>query len=149
MRSSYVQGQFLRFAGDLDQCNGIFGPTPEYPNGVYHYHMSIEVHGDEAGAEIKRDIYGKNQGGIVQAFPYIIGQFYGVPQGAGIIPPAATQEQRDATHYENTKQQVMIHNAKRVAREALDRYKAQRESLARLTRETGVEHHTPLNFRPY
>jgi hypothetical protein len=43
MRSSYVQGTYLRFAGDLDICNGIFGPTPEYPNGVYHYHMTIEV----------------------------------------------------------------------------------------------------------
>jgi hypothetical protein len=23
--------------GDLDECNGRFGPTPEYPNGIYHY----------------------------------------------------------------------------------------------------------------
>ena len=48
----------------MDECNGIFGPTPEYPNGIYHYHMTIEVHGDEPGAPIKRDIYGRNQGGI-------------------------------------------------------------------------------------
>ena len=27
----------------LDHCNGIFGPTPEYPDGIYHYHMTIKV----------------------------------------------------------------------------------------------------------
>ncbi len=27
---------------DLDECNGIFGPTPEYPNGIYHYVMTDE-----------------------------------------------------------------------------------------------------------
>ena len=25
---------------DLDQCNGHFGVTPEYPDGIYHYHAS-------------------------------------------------------------------------------------------------------------
>lgn len=25
---------------DLDACNGHFGPTPEFPNGIYHYHAS-------------------------------------------------------------------------------------------------------------
>ena len=29
---AYVAG-----AGDLDQCNGRFAATPEYPNGTYHY----------------------------------------------------------------------------------------------------------------
>ncbi|MBO58471.1 MAG: hypothetical protein CMA77_05700 [Euryarchaeota archaeon] len=29
---NYFQG-----LGDLDACNGRFGPTPEYPNGIYHY----------------------------------------------------------------------------------------------------------------
>lgn len=29
---NYVDG-----LGDLDQCNGRFGPTPEYPEGIYHY----------------------------------------------------------------------------------------------------------------
>ncbi|MEP1930894.1 MAG: YHYH protein [Roseibium sp.] len=29
---AYVSG-----AGDLDQCNGRFAVTPEYPNGTYHY----------------------------------------------------------------------------------------------------------------
>jgi YHYH protein len=28
---------FVSGAGDLDQCNGQFAVTPEYPNGTYHY----------------------------------------------------------------------------------------------------------------
>jgi hypothetical protein len=28
----YVEG-----LGDLDECNGIFGVTPEFPNGIYYY----------------------------------------------------------------------------------------------------------------
>jgi hypothetical protein len=25
---------------DLDECNGHFGPTPEFPDGIYHYHLT-------------------------------------------------------------------------------------------------------------
>ena len=32
----YVQG-----LGDLDVCNGHFGPTPEFPDGIYHYHSTM------------------------------------------------------------------------------------------------------------
>lgn len=28
---------------DLDDCNGHFGATPEYPDGIYHYHASTDV----------------------------------------------------------------------------------------------------------
>ena len=31
----YVEG-----LGDLDQCNGRFGVTPEFPNGIYYYVVS-------------------------------------------------------------------------------------------------------------
>ncbi len=33
----YVQG-----SGDLDECNGRFGVTPEFPSGIYHYHITAE-----------------------------------------------------------------------------------------------------------
>jgi len=33
----YVQG-----SGDLDECNGRTGVTPEYPNGTYHYFISAQ-----------------------------------------------------------------------------------------------------------
>ena len=32
----YVQG-----LGHLDVCNGHFGPTPEFPDGIYHYHSTM------------------------------------------------------------------------------------------------------------
>lgn len=31
----YVEG-----SGDLDECNGRFGVTPEFPAGIYHYHIT-------------------------------------------------------------------------------------------------------------
>ncbi|QXD24773.1 YHYH protein [Opitutia bacterium ISCC 51] len=31
----YVEGY-----GDLDECNGRFGVTPEYPEGIYHYYLT-------------------------------------------------------------------------------------------------------------
>ena len=32
----------VRGAGDLDECNGRFGVTPEYPQGIYHYYITGE-----------------------------------------------------------------------------------------------------------
>ena len=32
---TYVPG-----AGDLDECNGRFGPTPQFPQGTYHYYLT-------------------------------------------------------------------------------------------------------------
>ena len=32
----YVQG-----LGHLDVCNGHFGPTPDFPDGIYHYHSTM------------------------------------------------------------------------------------------------------------
>lgn len=28
---------------DLDECNGHVGPTPEFPGGIYHYHLKEDV----------------------------------------------------------------------------------------------------------
>ena len=36
----YVEG-----LGHLDVCNGHFGPTPDFPDGIYHYHSTM-VNGD-------------------------------------------------------------------------------------------------------
>ena len=55
--------EFAAGLGDLDQFNGRFAVTPEFPNGTYAYFVTV----DEAG---------------VPAFPYIIGpQYYGTPSG--------------------------------------------------------------------
>jgi hypothetical protein len=32
--------EYVAGSGDLDECNGRYGVTPEYPNGVYHYFVT-------------------------------------------------------------------------------------------------------------
>jgi hypothetical protein len=34
--------EFVPGSGDLDECNGRFGVTPEFPNGTYHYYITDE-----------------------------------------------------------------------------------------------------------
>ena len=65
--------------GDLDQYNGRFAVTPEYPNGTYAYYTTINDDGSPA-------------------FPYIVGmQYYGSVTGNGntAAPSGAT------TYYTN------------------------------------------------
>ena len=38
---TFVQDwEFVKGLGDLDECNGRFGVTPEDPQGIYHYYIS-------------------------------------------------------------------------------------------------------------
>lgn len=62
----YVEDfEFVQSIGDLDQYNGRFAVTPEFPGGTYAYYVTI----DENGAP---------------AFPYILGmQYYGAMNGSG------------------------------------------------------------------
>lgn len=30
-------------SASLDECNGHFGPTPEFPDGIYHYHLTDDA----------------------------------------------------------------------------------------------------------
>jgi len=34
--------EYVAGAGDLDECNGRFAATPEYPAGIYHYVLTTE-----------------------------------------------------------------------------------------------------------
>jgi hypothetical protein len=34
--------EYVAGAGDLDECNGLTGVTPEYPKGIYHYVLTEE-----------------------------------------------------------------------------------------------------------
>lgn len=34
--------EYMTGLGDLDECNGRFGVTPEFPKGIYHYHVTGE-----------------------------------------------------------------------------------------------------------
>ncbi len=38
---TFVQDwEFVADLGNLDECNGRFGVTPEYPKGIYHYYLT-------------------------------------------------------------------------------------------------------------
>jgi len=40
---TFVQDyEYVAGTGDLDECNGRFGVTPEYPEGTYHYFVTAE-----------------------------------------------------------------------------------------------------------
>lgn len=32
--------EYVEATGDLDECNGRFGVTPEFPSGIYHYYAT-------------------------------------------------------------------------------------------------------------
>ena len=56
----FVQDYFYDGNGDLDEHNGRFCKTPEFPNGVYAYFASIET----------------SSGTIKPAYPYFVGKTY-------------------------------------------------------------------------
>ena len=64
---NYVDG-----IGDLDECNGRFGPTPEFPEGIYHY-VSTPVSGSPTTVT---DTNGNTVGMI--GFPYFLICYHGV-----------------------------------------------------------------------
>lgn len=69
---TYVQDyEYIEGLGDLDECNGLFGTTPEYPDGTYYYVVS-------------------------ESFPIISRCFSGAPdnsfkKGAGGLPTGGIQ----------------------------------------------------------
>ena len=64
---NYVAG-----VGDLDECNGRFGPTPEYPDGIYHY-VSTPLSGSPS---MVTDTNGQTVGMI--GFPYFLLCYHGI-----------------------------------------------------------------------
>jgi hypothetical protein len=41
--------QYTEGLGHLDVCNGHFGPTPDFPQGIYHYHTTMQNGDGEMG----------------------------------------------------------------------------------------------------
>jgi hypothetical protein len=64
--------EFVNNLGDLDQYNGRFTKTPEYPNGIYAYFVTIA----------------NNSRGVLEpVFPYVLGHsFYGLVQPGNTGP---------------------------------------------------------------
>lgn len=77
MTSSYQNQEYVDESGDLDICNGIFGPTPDYPDGVYHYHATIKV--NEDGKPELED------GQIISVYPHLISRYRGIPEARNFI----------------------------------------------------------------
>lgn len=62
----FVNDYIFTNAGDLDESNGRFCVTPEYPNGIYAYFLTFETEADISGfSGYKRP-----------QFPYVIGEVY-------------------------------------------------------------------------
>lgn len=70
---SFLQDfEFIQGSGDLDAYNGRFAITPEYPNGIYAYYVTVE-------ADNKTPVY-----------PFIVGlEYYGTPESANLGPNGA------------------------------------------------------------
>ena len=64
---NYVDG-----LGDLDECNGRFGPTPEYPEGIYHY-VSTPL----SGSPLLVTDQSNNQVAMI-GFPYFLMCYHGI-----------------------------------------------------------------------
>ena len=78
------------FYGDLDVCNGHFAATPEFPDGIYHYHSTIHNGEELMGFPyFLLCYYGEadmsNSNGGAQGGPDCSG--FGVTWGPGIGPP--------------------------------------------------------------
>ena len=61
----------------MDECNGRFGPTPEYPEGIYHY-VSTPLSGSPNAVT---DTNGQTVGMI--GFPYFLLCYHGIADVAG------------------------------------------------------------------
>ena len=78
---------YMGGVGDLDECNGRFGPTPEYPDGIYHY-VSTALSGSPTAVT---DTNGQTVGMI--GFPYFLLCYHGIADvngqdlGGGQGPP--------------------------------------------------------------
>ena len=81
--------------GHLDRCNGHFGPTPDFPQGIYHYHTTMQNGDGEMGfpyflicyhgeADMTSDTGGGQGGGGGGDC-----DGYGETWGPGIGPPPA------------------------------------------------------------
>ena len=85
--------EYSRGLGDLDEHNGRFGVTPEYPNGTYAYFTTINPNTIESVPPFK---YFRKP-----VFPYIVGQTdYGKPNGFN-FNANSTQKVIDFNKYGN------------------------------------------------
>ena len=63
----FIEDYEFKNSGDLDEHNGRFSITPEYPDGIYHYHATISETNDSSGPfeNFRKPL-----------FPYLIGNTF-------------------------------------------------------------------------
>ncbi len=89
--------------GDLDQYNGRFGITPEYPNGTYAYFVTIAEDGSAAFPYlVGGEYYGTTGGGRATTVPSTATPFTGTPATTPSLASWATK---------NAKQEVLVVNS--------------------------------------
>lgn len=67
-----VDGNVVSTA-QLDACNGITSPTPEFPNGVYHYVLPIGVTGKQSSLNCYAGTVSQTQLAALAKTPYLCG----------------------------------------------------------------------------
>lgn len=84
---------------DLDECNGRFCVTPEFPKGTYAYFVSIEPDGTPAFPyNIGRAFHGEPTGGRVsQVAETVVTNFIGGPNLAATATPEVTRSNNTVT----------------------------------------------------
>ncbi len=63
---SFGNPRYITSSGDLDQCNGLTSPTPEFPEGIYHYVMSIESDTDGSVYRYINPYFGYDIRGVLE-----------------------------------------------------------------------------------
>jgi len=92
LRSSYTGADdssgnptYVANSGDLDECNGLFSVTPEYPYGVYHYVATIQA--DDWSDPSDNTTYGKRVlRSVNYNYVYDFQTMYGIPLGSTTTP---------------------------------------------------------------
>lgn len=77
--------EYVAGLGDLDECNGRFGVTPEHPEGIYHYYIT------DTFPFIQRCVKGTAMGGMMGPPPGDggVGGDAGVPADGAMTGPRA------------------------------------------------------------
>lgn len=76
---------YLENRGDLDEHNGRFAVTPEYPNGVYAYYTTVQ-------SSVTNNIGDPFNGTRKPVFPYVIGDTYNSKPDAFNFEFTSTQD---------------------------------------------------------
>jgi YHYH protein len=60
--------EYVAGSGDLDECNGRFGATPEFPEGIYHYFLTSDFpfvpRAYRGAPDASFALHGPGQGGV-------------------------------------------------------------------------------------